>query len=78
LAKEHFNVCAKLVPAATTLFTFELLLMPVWKRCYISVEAKTIVMWIARRIGDFGAEVWAPSTKQRWAAIDIVQTDMIS
>jgi hypothetical protein len=30
-----------------------------------------------RPIVECGAEVWAPSTRQKWAAIDRVQTDII-
>jgi hypothetical protein len=30
-----------------------------------------------RPIVEYGAEVWALSTKQKWAAIDCVQTDII-
>jgi hypothetical protein len=30
-----------------------------------------------RPIVEYGAEVWAPSTKQKWAAIDRGQTDII-
>jgi hypothetical protein len=54
------------------------MLMPVWKSRHISVEVKRIVMLTCvRPIVEYGAEVWAPSTKQKWAAIDRVQTDII-
>jgi hypothetical protein len=55
------------------------MLMPVWKSRHISVEVKRIVMLTCvRPIVEYGAEVWAPSTKQKWAAIDRVQTDIIN
>jgi hypothetical protein len=54
------------------------MLMPVWKSRQISVEVKRIViLTCVRPIVEYGAEVWAPSTKQKWAAIDRVQTDII-
>jgi hypothetical protein len=54
------------------------MLMPVWKNRHISVEVKRIVMLTCvRPIIEYGAEVWAPTTMQKWAAIDRVQTDII-
>jgi hypothetical protein len=54
------------------------MLMPVWKSRHISVEVKRIVMLTCvRPIVEYGDEVWAPSTKQKWAAIGCVQTDII-
>ena len=54
------------------------MLMPIWKNRHISVEVKRIVMLTCvRPIIEYGAEVWAPTTVQKWAAIDRVQTDII-
>jgi hypothetical protein len=54
------------------------MLMPIWKNRHISVEVKRIVMLTCvRPIIEYGAEVWAPTTAQKWAAIDRVQTDII-
>jgi hypothetical protein len=54
------------------------MLIPVWKSRHVSVEVKKIVMLTCvRPIVGYGAEVWAPSTKQKWAAIDCMQTDII-
>ena len=54
------------------------MLMPVWKSRHISVEVKRIVMLTCvRPIVEYGAEIWAPGTKQKWAAIDRVQSDII-
>jgi hypothetical protein len=54
------------------------MLMPVWKSRHISVEVKRIVLLTCvRPIFEYAAEVWAPTTKQKWAAIDRVQTDII-
>jgi len=54
------------------------MLMPVWKSRHISVEVKRIIMLTCvRPIVEYGAEVWAPATVQKWTAIDRLQSDII-